>query len=85
MYLNALSLYQKLNLLNLVNLHKFETFKFKHYQINQRLSPNFNNYFTLAKFSPSRQTRTNASFNIIIPLYKTKRMQQSIKYYGAKI
>ena len=84
-YQNVLPLDQKFNLLNLQNLHKFETAsKFIHNQINQRLSPNFNNYFTLAKFSRSRQTRTTASLNLIIPLYKTKRTQQSIKYSGAK-
>ena len=78
-YQNVLPLYQKFNLLNLQNLHKFETAKFIHNQINQRLSANFNNYyFTLAKFSHNRQTRTTASLNLIIPLYKTKRTQQSL-------
>ena len=84
-YQNVLPLYQKFNLLNLQNLLKFETAKFIHNQINQRLSPNFNNYFTLAKFSHSRQTRTTVSLNLIIPLYKTKRTQQSMKYSVAKI
>ena len=50
-----------------------------------RLFPNSNHYFTLAKFSHSRQTRTTASLNLIIPSYKTKRTQQSIKYSSAKI
>ena len=77
-YQNVLPLYQKFNLLNLQNLHKFETAKFIHNQINHRLSPNFNNYFTLAKFSRSRQTRTTAFLNLIILLYETKRTQQSI-------
>ena len=81
-YQNVLPLYQKFNLLNLQNLHKFEIAKFIHNQINQHLSPNFNDYFTLAKFSHNRQTRTTASLNLILPLYKTKRTQQSIKYYG---
>ena len=84
-YQNVLPLYQKFNLLNLQNLLKFETAKFKQNQINQRLSPKFNNYFTLAKFSHNRQTRTTAFLNSIIPLYKIKRTQQSIKYSGAKI
>ena len=84
-YQNVLPLYQKFNLLNLQNLHKLETAKFVHNQINQRLSPNFNNYFILAKISHSRQTRTTASSNLIIPLHKTKRTQQSIKYSSAKI
>ena len=84
-YQNVLPLYQKFNLLNLQNLRKFETAKFIHNQINQRLSPNFNNYFTLVKFSHSQHTRTTASLNLIISLYKTKRTQQSIKYSGAKI
>ena len=84
-YQNILPLYQKFNLLNPQHLHKFEIAKFIHNQINQRLSPNFNNYSTLAKFSHSRQTRTTASLNLIIPLYQTKRTQQSIKYSGAKI
>ena len=84
-YQNVLPLYQKFNLLNLLNLHKFETAKFIHNQVNQRLSPNFNNYFTLAEFLRSRQTRTTASLNLTIPFYKTKRTQQSIKYSGAKI
>ena len=80
-YQNILPLYQNFKLLNLLNLLKFETAKFIHTQINQRLSPNFNNYFTLAKFSHSRQTCTTESSNLIIILcYKTKRTQQSIKY-----
>ena len=44
-YQNALPFHQKFNL-NLLNLQKFETAKFIHYQIHQRLSPNFNTYFT---------------------------------------
>ena len=68
-YENALSLYQKFNLLNLLNLHYFETAKFIRYQINQHISPNFNNYFTLAKFSLIRQTHTTTSSNLIIPFY----------------
>ena len=56
-----------------------------YYQISQRLSPNFNNYFTLAKFSHSRQTCSTAPSNLIILDYKTKRTQQLIKYSGAKI
>ena len=84
-YQNVFPLDQKFNLWNLRNLHKFETAKVIHNQINQRLSPNFNNYSTLAKLSHSRQTHTTASLNLIIPLYKTKRTQQSIKYSGAKI
>ena len=55
-----------------------------HYQINQRLSPNFNNYFTLAKFSHSRQTRTTASSNSIVPLYKTKRTQTFFSLFDCK-
>ena len=84
-YQNVLPLYHKFNLWNLHNLHKFEIAKFIHNQINRRLSPNLNNYFTLAKFSHCRQTRTTASSNLINPLYKTKRMQQSLKYSGTKI
>ena len=75
----------KVNLLNLLILHKFEAAKLIHNQINPRLSPNFNNHFALAKLSHSRQTGTTASLNLIIPLYKTKRTQQLIKYSGAKI
>ena len=82
---NVLPLYQKFNLLSLLNLHKFETAKFIHYQINQRLSPNFNNYFTLSKFSHIQKTRTTTSSNLIIPFYKVKGKQHSIKYSGAKI
>ena len=33
-YQNALPLYQKFNMLNLLNLHKFETAKFIHNQIH---------------------------------------------------
>ena len=83
-YQKVLPLYQKFNLLNLQNLHKFETAKFTHNQINLRLSPNFDNYFTLAKFSRSRKLVLISS-NLIIPLYKSKRTHQSIKYSGAKI
>ena len=75
-YQNVLPLYQKFNLLNLLNLHKFEIAKFIPLnQINQRHSMNFNNCFTLAKFSYSRQTHTTASSNLATPLHKTKRTQ----------
>ena len=85
LYQNVLPLYQNLNVLNLINLHKLENAKFIHNQINKRLSTNFNNYFTLAKFSHSPQTPSTAYSNLTIPLYKTKRTQKSIKYSGAKI
>ena len=77
-YQNVLPLYQKFNLLNLQNLHKIETAKFIHNQINQHLSPNFNNYFTLAKFSHNRQTPTTASLNLKNPLYKTKKRSNQL-------
>ena len=82
---NALPLYQKFNLLNLLNLHKFETAKFIYSQINQRLALNLNNYCTLSKFLHSWQTRITTSSNLIILLYKTRRSHQSTKYSGARI
>ena len=56
---------------------KFETAEFIHDLINQRLSPDLNNYFTLAKFSHCRQTRTIASSNLVIPPTSQKKTQQS--------
>ena len=76
-YQNVLRLSLKFNLLNLLNLHTFETAKIILYQINQHFFSNFNNYCILANFAHSRQTRTNASSFLIIPVYKTKTMQQS--------
>ena len=47
-YQNVSPLYQKFNLVNLLNLLKFELAKFIHNQITQRVSPNFNSYFTFS-------------------------------------
>ena len=47
-YQNVLLLYQKFNMMSLLNLHKFDSSKSIYHEINQRLTPNFNNYFRLA-------------------------------------
>ena len=70
---NASPLYPKFHLLTLIDLDKFEAANFVHYPVSQSLSPNLNNYFTLVKFSNSRQTRTTASSNLIIPLLQNKK------------
>jgi len=50
-----------------------------------RLPLVFNNYLHLAKSSHSRLTRFFHSNQLIIPLFKTQRTQQSIKFTIAKI
>ena len=50
-----------------------------------QLPTTFDQDFILAKTSHSQSTRYSASDHLRIPLYKTNRLQQSIKFVGPKI
>ena len=82
---SAAPLYQKLNILSLSKLNKFEIAKFIFNYNNKCLPTTFDQHFILAKTSHSQSTRYSASDHLKIPLYKTNRLQRSIKFVGPKI
>jgi len=79
---NVKSLYQNCEILNLEKMLKFETEKIIHNHLQKRFPANFDSYFNTAVNTHNRCTRSS---NLRIPLFKTKRIQQSIKYTGVKI
>ena len=82
---SANSLYQKLNILPLVSLLNFETYKFVYQYDKSKLPASFLNYFTLTKNVYLRKTRASCNNHLTMPLFKTQKTQRFIKYTGAKI
>ena len=82
---SAAPLYQKPNILSLSKLNKFEIAKFIFNYSSKCLPTTFDQYLILAKTSHSQCTRYSASDHLRIPLYKTNRLQRSIKFVGPKI
>ena len=82
---SAAPLYQKLNILSLSKLNKFEIAKFIFNYSSKCLPTTFDQYFILAITSHSQSTRYSASDHLRIPLYKTNRLQRFIKFVGPKI
>ena len=66
---------------------KFKTAKIINlYHLHKLLPPAFDNYFNKVVNTHNQCTRfANVSTNFGVPLFKTKRTQQSIKYAGVKI
>ena len=78
--------YKKLKILKINELVKFEIGKFLHRQFNNKLPLNFQNYFVgLNQIHTIDTRRRLTGCNYRIPLYKTSRMQRSIKYKGVII
>ena len=82
---SAAPLFHKTNVLPFPELIKFEIAKILYTYNNNCLPPSFDHYFTFAKNSHSRMTRFSSQEQMVIPLYKTNRLQRSIKYVGPKI
>ena len=64
---------------------KFEIAKIVYCHNKKCLSSSFDHYFTFPKNSHSRYIRFSSHDHLIIPLFKTNRLQRSIKFNGPKI
>ena len=73
------------NVLPLSDMIKFEIAKIVYCHNKKCLPSSFDHYFTFAKNSHSRLTRFSSHDHLIIPLFKTNRVQRSIKFIGPKI
>ena len=83
---SSTSAYKKLKILKINELVKFEIGKFLHRHFNTKLPLNFQNYFVgLNQIHTIDTRRRLTGCNYRIPLYKTSRMQRSIKYKGVII
>ena len=78
-------LYEKFEILDLIKMSKLETVKIIQKYLQKRLPANFDGCFNKAINTQNRCTLFAKSSNVRIPLFKTKRTQQSIKYIGVKI
>ena len=71
----------KLKILKLFDLYKYETAKIAHDYMNSNLPLSFSDYFNKLCEMSNRSTRTSVNPYILYkPLYRTNRMQRSIKY-----
>ena len=77
---SAAPLYQNLNILLLSKLNKFEIAKFIFNYSSKCFPTTFDQYCILAKTSHSQSTRYSTLDHLRIPLYKTNRLQRSIKF-----
>ena len=76
----------KLKILKFFRLYKFETAKLVHDYINSKLPLSFSRYFNKLCDVSNRLTITSVNqYNLYKPLYRTNRMQKSIKFQGVKI
>ena len=83
---SSTSAYKKLKILKINELVKFEIGKFLHRHFNNKLPLNFQNYFVgLNQIHTIDTRRRLTGCNYRIPLYKTSRMQSSIKNIGVVI
>ena len=79
-------IYEKLKILQLHDLHIYETATFMHKFHNNKLPVSFSQYFNRIAAIHSVHTRSNTSgLTYYIPQYKTTHLQRSLKYTGVKI
>ena len=78
-------IFSNLQILPLHNLIKFEIGKFIHKYYNNKLPEIFLNYFLKAKNYHNYITRSSSLENLVVPLFKTKKTQFSIKYTGPAV
>ena len=82
-------IYLKNNILPLRLQINFEIAKFIYFNFQNRWPPNFKfnltTFFKMVKDSYNRRTRSTHSYQLMIPLFKTNKTQQSIKYTGPSI
>ena len=83
---NVTACYFSLNILKIYDVAKLETAKFVHKLINlpTNLSKYFLIYFNMISAAHNYCTRTSSNDKFVLPLFKTKRAQKSIKYQGSK-
>ena len=80
---SSTTVFKKLNILKINDSVNFESGKFLHRHFNNKLPLNFQNYFAgLNQIHTIDIRRQVTGCNYPIPLYKTSRMQSSIKYKG---
>ena len=85
-YDSAKPLNQKNEILDVKRMTKFEAPKIMHNHLHNVLPPVFDNYFNKVVNTHNQCTRfANVSTDLGVPLFKTKRTQQSIKYAGVKL
>ena len=78
--------YKNFGMLQLHDLHIYETAIFMHKFHNNKLPLSFWRYFVRIAEIHSANTRSSTTgLKYCIPLYKTNRLQRSIKYAGVKI
>ena len=72
--------YSRLNILKIYDVAKLETAKFVRKFANQSLPIYFRTYFHWISAAHNCCTRSSSNDKFVIPLFKTKRAQKSIKY-----
>ena len=82
---SAAPLFHNTNVLPFSELINFEIAKIFFNHNNECLPPSFDHYFTSAKNSHSPMVRFSSQEQMLFPLYKTNRLQRSIKHVGPKI
>ena len=74
-----------LSILKVRDVAKMEMAKFVHKSVNHSLPKNFQTYFHKVSLAHKRSTRSSSGDNSAIPLFRTSRVQRSIKYQGSKV
>ena len=85
---HATTFYSKLKILKIPELYKHKVAKLVFYHYHQRLPPLLSNLYVKTNQVSQRCTRSSSTVNnptLYIPLYKTIRLQKSIRYQGVKI
>ena len=83
---NATHYCEKLNILKLDDLYKFEIAKLMHQLVNNKLLPQFSSFFIVIIMAHTRTTRlASMEYGLYIPRFRTKRLQNSFKYQEVKI
>ena len=62
-----------------------ETVKFVHKCVNKSLPDYFHSFFSHVSKSHDHCTRSTKHNDLVIPYYRTKRAQKSVKYRGSKL
>ena len=74
------SCFDRLSILKVRDVAKMEMAKFVHKSVNHSLPKYFQTYFHKVSLAHKRSARSSSSDNLAIPLFRTSRMQRSIKY-----
>ena len=84
---HAIPFYSKLKIQKISELYKHEVAKLEFHHHHQRLPPLLSSLFAKTKQVSQKSTRLSSTANnptLYIPLYKTIRLQKSIRYQGVK-